>query len=229
MSYLLEALKKSERQRRLGVVPRLDTPQEPTPGPVPAPRAAWLRPLLLLNLLLVAGLLLYLLLLEPWLDRRIVGGEEERPRLAEEVQRAEPPSVAEAGEGEAAGPDEVGEDRKLGEEIAAKAGWAELGLVELEADSGESIPPPALVAVPPPVAVGPPPRWSELAASLRERINPPRLEAHVYSESPERRFVMIGGRQYRERDRLPDGLRLEEITPEGVTISWHGEPFRLAR
>ena len=128
------------------------------------------------------------------------------------------------GVGEAVGLDETGDDKGLAGERSA-----EVGLAEAEVDHGEIGSPPALVQLPPPVAVGPPPRWSELADGLRERISPPRLEVHVYSESPERRFVMIGGRQYREGDRLPDGLRLEEITPEGVTLSWQGEPFRLAR
>mgnify|MGYP000570399618 CR=1 FL=1 len=175
MSYILEALKKSERQRRLGAVPRLDTFQEPPSRSPAASRPGWLRPLLLLNLLLVAALLAYLLL--------PVASDREQPGSLPGAAAKPQPQPAS----------------------------------------------PSLLELSPPALAGSPPRWSELPVGLRQQITPPSLEVHVYSENPARRFVMIRGRQYREGDNLPDQLRLNQITPQGVVLSWHGEPFRLER
>lgn len=197
MSYILEALKKSERQRRLGAVPRLDTPQEPSSPPHAVRRPGWLRPLLLLNLLLVVALLAYLLL--------PLGSGTQRFRATEEELR---PAVTE--------PEAI-----VGPELPRE----ETAPAPMEV-TPESAP---VAELPPSVMAGPPPRWSELPADLRQRITPPPLEVHVYSENPARRFVMIRGRQYREGDPLPDQLRLDEITPQGVILSWHGESFRLER
>lgn len=56
MSYILEALKKAERERELGRVPGIGSPHE-TPPPRPPRRWPWvLAGVLLLNALVVAGL-----------------------------------------------------------------------------------------------------------------------------------------------------------------------------
>jgi len=57
MSYILEALKKSEQERELGQIPRLVTSQEK--GPKPRPRWMWVvAGVLVINGLLLAGLLI---------------------------------------------------------------------------------------------------------------------------------------------------------------------------
>lgn len=62
MSYILEALKKSDQERNRGATPGLQTVQA-TPAPAPSKRSWWIY-LLVLALLLNAGLIFYWL--QPW-------------------------------------------------------------------------------------------------------------------------------------------------------------------
>jgi general secretion pathway protein B len=55
------------------------------------------------------------------------------------------------------------------------------------------------------------------------------IDLHVYSAAPERRFVSINGRKYRQRDTLTDGPTVREITPEGVILDYQGTAFVLIK
>ena len=54
-----------------------------------------------------------------------------------------------------------------------------------------------------------------------------RLDLHGYSEQRSNRFVFINGRKYGEGERLPDGLVLEAIEPRGAVLSYNGRRFLL--
>jgi len=54
-----------------------------------------------------------------------------------------------------------------------------------------------------------------------------RLDLHVYATNPADRFVFINMRKLKEGDILPDGVRVEQITPTGATLSYHGQHFTL--
>lgn len=54
-----------------------------------------------------------------------------------------------------------------------------------------------------------------------------RLDLHVYDEDPASRFVFINMRKLREGDSLPDGVRVETITPKGARLSFRGTTFTL--
>jgi hypothetical protein len=47
---------------------------------------------------------------------------------------------------------------------------------------------------------------------------PLHLDLHVYYDDPARRLVFINGSKYREGEELEDGLRVDEIVPEGVVL-----------
>ncbi len=53
------------------------------------------------------------------------------------------------------------------------------------------------------------------------------LNAHVYSDYPPDRFVLVNMRKYREGDRMSEGPHLEESTREGVVFAVPGGRFRL--
>ena len=84
-------------------------------------------------------------------------------------------------------------------------------------------------AAPPPVAVPQPPAkaWSELPADIRAAIGNLVLNIHVYSERPEKRFVFINEHEYGEGDVLQEGPTLEAIGPMGLILAFRGERFRL--
>jgi general secretion pathway protein B len=54
-----------------------------------------------------------------------------------------------------------------------------------------------------------------------------RLDLHVYAAKPADRFVFINMRKLREGESLPEGVRVESITPRGAELSFHGRRFTL--
>lgn len=53
------------------------------------------------------------------------------------------------------------------------------------------------------------------------------MSLHVYDPNPASRFAFINGRRAQEGDVLPNGLRVESITPEGAVLDWQGRRFLL--
>lgn len=72
------------------------------------------------------------------------------------------------------------------------------------------------------------PVWPEISAQLLGEINSSlHLDVHVYSETPQERFVLINMRNYHEGDRLQEGPIVDAITPGGVILSFRGQRFRM--
>ncbi|MDH3338576.1 MAG: general secretion pathway protein GspB [Gammaproteobacteria bacterium] len=55
------------------------------------------------------------------------------------------------------------------------------------------------------------------------------LDIHVYSDEPAERFVFINMVKHRERSRLEEGPVVTEITPDGVILEHQGKTFLLPR
>lgn len=55
------------------------------------------------------------------------------------------------------------------------------------------------------------------------------LDLHVFAERPQDRFVMINMHRLAEGGSLPNGVRVEAIRPDGVVLSYHGTQFLLPR
>lgn len=53
------------------------------------------------------------------------------------------------------------------------------------------------------------------------------LDIHVYASAPERRFVFVNNRKYREGEQLDEGGTVERITPVGVVLNHRGRRFEL--
>jgi general secretion pathway protein B len=55
------------------------------------------------------------------------------------------------------------------------------------------------------------------------------LDIHVYSDVPRDRFVFINMAKYREGSRLDEGPQVSEITPDGVVLRHQGKSFLVPR
>ena len=90
---------------------------------------------------------------------------------------------------------------------------------------------PARVAMPlaPPPPAPPVPRLDDLPASFRAQL--PKLDIEVYVYSPRRalRWVLINLHKYREGEQLPGGEVLEEITSGGLVLRYAGRRFLVPR
>ncbi len=70
------------------------------------------------------------------------------------------------------------------------------------------------------------PHIDELSAAEKARIPALRFSSHIYSSSPEARRIMINQRTLREGQTF-QGLRVVEITTEGVVLSLAGRVFQI--
>ncbi len=90
----------------------------------------------------------------------------------------------------------------------------------------------AQIAVPERVAAGvpalpPAPMLSTLSAAVQASVPPLTVDAHVWSDDPAKRFVMLNGRLYRDGNVVQDGLRLVAVFPDGAELEWRGVRFRI--
>jgi general secretion pathway protein B len=56
-----------------------------------------------------------------------------------------------------------------------------------------------------------------------------RLDLHVYSDSKAQRFVFINSKKYAEGQALSEGPLVEQITDSGVILNYHGQSFLLTK
>ena len=73
------------------------------------------------------------------------------------------------------------------------------------------------------------PLYQDAAATPGVELPQLRLDLHVYAAHPQDRFVMINMHKLHEGDSLPEGVRVESITPEGAVMSYNGSRFMLPR
>ena len=73
------------------------------------------------------------------------------------------------------------------------------------------------------------PLYQDAAATPGTRIPQLRLDLHVFAVHPQDRFVMINMHKLREGDSLPEGVHVDRITPEGAVLSYSGSQFLLSR
>ena len=71
------------------------------------------------------------------------------------------------------------------------------------------------------------PAYEDLVLSGRAQLPVFHLDIHVYAPAPDRRFVFVNNRKYREGDRLDEGGTVERITPAGVVLNHRGHRFEL--
>ena len=55
------------------------------------------------------------------------------------------------------------------------------------------------------------------------------LSLHAYDVEASRRYVLLNGQRLREGDSTQDGVKIERITEEGVAVAWQGRHFMVPR
>jgi len=73
------------------------------------------------------------------------------------------------------------------------------------------------------------PSFQEVRASGSSNLPELHLDIHVYSSEPEDRFVFINMVKLREGSELKEGPQITEITPGGVVLEHQGQSFLLPR
>jgi general secretion pathway protein B len=213
MSFILDALKKSESERQRRNTPGIaDVPQASRSSPVP--RWIWiLGSLLAVNTVVLIGLVL----------------RPEDPGVA--VNTAVPREAA-LPQGNSDAQASVSFS-----DLVAEAKRSQVAPAETTISPQESMQPAATVSkqtVPPATNAHPSvsdglPSFNSLLATRVLQLPELHLDIHVYAQQPASRFVFVNMNKYKEGATLTEGPLVKEITPEGVVLEQSGTIFLLPR
>lgn len=201
MSFILDALKKSETDRQeQGSAEFANVPSsEDSPG---APRWLWVLGFLLaINLAVLIGLVL----------------REDTPEI---LQRGPEPQTDTETAGSGSFAEQLEEVRDRQPDSAAVSDGATTAPAEVA---------PAVAAPQSGFTLKILPTADELRANGTIQMAELHLDIHVYSEAPADRFVFINMVRHHEKSRLAEGPVVREITPEGVILDYSGTEFLLPR
>ena len=206
MSFILDALRKSETERQQhgsGEFSGVPVSTRRRQGP---PGWLWIvAVLLLVNLAVLAGILM-------------------RSEVAVE------PVVEAVAEPAAAPPTASGDDFAAQVASARRNAPARAPAPLPDEPVAEATPPPpAAVTTSPARDTSMLPTLMELQAGGRVALPELHVDIHVYSEAAADRFVFINMVKHKEGSRLPEGPLVEQITPDGVILEHNGTSFLLPR
>lgn len=234
MSYILDALRRAERERNLGKAPSLQVVMQHDAGEKPRNTARLL--LIAVTLLAVVGAIAALLLRQPSAPASDI---VETPAAAAPLPTA--PVVEAPGDApELSSLDDLAEPEPAPiapSETEPEIAEIEEPVVALQPeDLQQSIPSKpaadAAAAEAPPVAATPPvqaesaggvPLLRDLPPDYRADFPALSVEVHVFDRLAEKRWIMIGGRRYREGEVLSEGPRVVEINEEGIVFDYRGQ------
>ncbi len=244
MSYILDALKKSEEERRRGRIPTLHDSQFREPvgsGRLKRQRGkyVWLFGMLVL-LVLAAASWQWLSATRPSAEKLASSADADTPR----PDRQPEPKGEMAGE--SPNREEVAKSQKalkgsVTETVSTSLATVEkLPVAQLPEESADAVviqPAPLQeTGMPPPVSVLPKPAvvessslplLADLPAEQRSAIPPISIEGHVYAEDASRRMVMINKRVLREGEMAGNGIKLLRITWDGVVLRHADAEFQI--
>ena len=213
MSYILDALRKSDQQRRRHVAPTLLTLQ---PSAVVRKRPAYVTYGLLAVILIGGGVVFGWL--RPWQSEpaAVVKPIESKPIESKPLEskplesKPGPPAPAASEIAAQAKPDNVSpEANSLASGKAAQPPERRVDIAAADA-AGETVV-----------------EMDKLPTSIREEVSKITVSVHAYSNTPEKRLLGIGRRILHEGDYVMPGLKLEEITPDGMILGYKG--YRIRR
>jgi general secretion pathway protein B len=207
MSYILDALRKSEQERRRTGAPDLTT--EHRPASARGGRQRFLTGVLVLALIGNAAVL------GVWLLR---GGDDRRepPTVTQSADSSAPPEEAPGNEGASS----AGTSAPPMPDDGTGTGTGTVEPVP-GTDSGAGTERSAAEPGAEPVSI------HALPERIRSRIPPLSFSTHIYAEEADWREVGINGRVHGEGARI-QGMRLERITETGVILELDGWRFRVS-
>lgn len=225
MSFILDALRKSDQQRQRGM--------SPPPMIAPVPPASPRQPAIFWYALIAVALIGAGALLGAMSRRHA----ESESAVHDTPAPASASNVAAASDG---GPAVSAAPPLPPPSMPAEKSKKENALLSppVAAQTSGAAPVPALAAISAPAAVSVEAGQgtaagaaiaataADLPSSLQQEVPQPAILIHSYSATPASRFVFIGDRKWREGESPAPGLRLEQITADGAIFNYKGYRFR---
>lgn len=192
MSYILDALKKSDRERQKGKVPGLNSIHDPHPSS-PGNQSSY--PIKFIFTTIGIILLLSISALSWYWMKDSSNPAESSPAIVESVverNKIPPPPTP-----------------------------------VIRTSPKKLILPPSQPAPPQNQDLSIIPGIEDLPPASQNSIPNLQLAGHTYSETPEKRIIIINNNILREGDWVDDNIKLIEITWTGVTLDYKGERFTV--
>lgn len=218
MSYILDALKKSEKKRQHGSITEMLAVQDAV---VLRSRKRALWPYLI-SIALVVNAGVFVWWLHPWQKEKgretastkigVTSSSEAQGMPAKALER-ERPAIAEKAvpaDGAKQPAAAVGPKR----EQPVKRGHA-IPAESPPKDTAKAAPGQKVIA------------FAELPQSVQQGMPALTVSAHYYDSNPASRVVSINGRVVREGQNVAAGITLERITPDGVVLGFQGYRFSM--
>lgn len=203
MSYILDALRKSDQQRQRGAAPTLPAGQTPAVAPR---QPAFLAYGLIAAVLLGAGVAIGWL--RPWQTEQAAPTPPKPPAQAALATAMPAPALAPP-------PAQVKPESGVAKRAAGTAGSVKSAAPEQTA-AGRADAPRAQSVI----------SMSDLPLSIQQELPAMAISVHAYSGNPPDRMVGINNRMLREGGEVAPGLKLEQITPDGMIFGYKGYSFR---
>ncbi|MEW8030028.1 MAG: general secretion pathway protein GspB [Candidatus Thiodiazotropha sp.] len=224
MSLILEALKKAERQHKLGEVPKITSDTEQPPSTT-SHRLGWLMMAMLALILLGTGIYLgSSTLLSPQLQQHgpSISSTDPAPQVGEREPAPDSATALNVRETMSDSSDPV-------QSVAPPQAFTETQPVEATSQTKEIEIPQVVEPEPPPPPAPPrPPRpLHEMPSGFVANLPSMSIDIHSYDQRPAKRYVLINMEKYREGDYLAEGPRVMEILPQGAVMEHMGERFIL--
>jgi general secretion pathway protein B len=236
MSYILDALRKSDQLRRRGAAPTLLLGETTATVPKrPAPLVYGLLGLVLL----IAGFAIGWM--HPW--------QRQPPATASPERMLKPPAPREsrvpaAGLAAAPQPQPQAQAQKPAPAVPVVTAPAEAHAPRRAKATRKSVRPKAVATASrktaaklprpapssgavaaAPAAQAPVAAMTELPLAIQQEMPTLNISVHAYSPKPADRLVDINGRLLHEGDTVAPGLTLERITPDGMILNYKGYTF----
>jgi general secretion pathway protein B len=204
MSYILDALRRSQAERERGQVPGLNAQPVPAlPAPLPSRRHGLVWAGVALAVLLLLALALMLARRESGAPAPATVAPAAQAPATASVLPAAPvalPVVVSAPVVPSAAPPAA----RVADAVAAPASAA------------IAAPAPAAAAETKPVPL------AQLGAEQRRELPPLVISGSIWSDNPASRFVIVNGQVVREGEAAAAGVTVERIGPKAAVLRWRG-------
>ncbi len=240
MSFILDALKKSQTSRQQQSGPGTIAVETAPTAPQPHNWQAIVIAIVVLNLLVIAVFAWYLIRDDAAVDAAsatVTVPTEPAPTdqsvSADPLRVPQPTAVADISPTDSTSPPTAGvnrgEVRPLSAEVreSVQQTTAQPGTRAVATDVAPK--PRATVTPTASENAGFLPTLAELKLDQRVQLSPLHIDVHVYNENPQRRFVLINARKYKEGERLSEGPLLEEIRRDGLVMYYRDQRFLVPR